>query len=321
MASSRIVVVGASSGGLEALRKLVSQLPADFAAPVFVVQHLAPDISGKGLVTALDGAGPLRCEEARHGAGFEKGCIYVAPPDRHLMLTRGKMQVTRGARENRSRPAIDPLFRSAAVAYRSRVIGVVLTGYLDDGTAGMVAIQRCGGVCVVQDPNDAAYPDMPRNVMARMKVDHVVPVASMGALLCELLARPPRRAGKVPKDLAIEAQLAARVLSDMPAVEALGDKTPLTCPSCGGVLWEVEEGKSPRFRCHVGHAFTGQTLLGAQTTKLEETLWAAMRMFEERRNLLTSLSARGILPSTSERAKESETHIQRLRAILTGLGE
>lgn len=318
MASSRVVVVGASAGGMEALTRLVSQLPKDFGAPVFVVQHQAPELTGVALRRALSSAGKLECEEAKHEAPFANGRIYVAPPDHHLLLVPGKMLVTRGARENRSRPAIDPLFRSAAVAYRSRVIGVVLTGYLDDGTAGMVAIQRCGGVCVVQDPHDAAYPDMPSSVLRQGKVDHVVPLASMGALLCELLERPLRPQKKVPDDLVVEAKIAQRVLSDLPSVEALGEQVPFNCPGCGGVLWQVAEGKLLRYRCHVGHAYTSSELLAEQTAKLEETLWTALRMFEERRNLLVKMSARhGAFPSANARAKESEVHIHRLRSMLT----
>jgi len=235
------------------------------------------------------------------------------------MLVKGKMLVTKGARENRSRPAIDALFRSAAVAYRSKVVGVILTGYLDDGTAGMIAIERCGGVCVVQDPRDAAYPDMPQNVLNRIKAHHTVPIAEMGALFMTLLNRPARKDRSVPKDLIIEARIAERVLSDLPSVEAVGRQVPFNCPGCGGVLWEVEEGELLRYRCHTGHAFTSSVLLAEQSAKIEETLWTALRMFEERRNLLTTMSqsnAKGFLPTAEARAKESEVHIERIRAML-----
>jgi two-component system chemotaxis response regulator CheB len=240
------------------------------------------------------------------------------------MLVAGTMLVTKGARENRSRPAIDPLFRSAAVAYRSRVIGVVLTGYLDDGTAGMTAIKRCGGVCVVQDPDDAAYPDMPRSVLGQVKADHVVPMAEMGALLTRLLDRPRRVEKKVPDDIAIEARIAERVLSDLPSVEAVGEQVPFNCPGCGGVLWEVSKGKLLRYRCHTGHAYTSAVLLAEQAAKIEETLWVALRMFEERRNLLTKVSkggGRDDSTSTAARARESEVHIRRIRELLTSPSE
>lgn len=313
------MVIGSSAGGLEALTKLMAQLPRGFLAPIFLVQHMSADTSGDALLRALKRASALVCERAKHGASFENGHVYLAPPDHHLMIARGKMLVTKGPRENRSRPAIDPLFRSAAVAYRTKVVGVVLTGYLDDGTAGMLAIKRCGGVCVVQDPKDAAYPDMPQNVLNQLEADHVVPLSSMGALLEQLLGRKARKDRAVPADIAIEARIAERVLSDLPAVEAVGDQVPFNCPNCGGVLWEVAEGRALRYRCHTGHAFTSSVLLAEQSAKIEETLWVALRMFEERRNLLTTMSGRNgptFSPSAASRVKDSEIHIERIRAML-----
>lgn len=324
MTTSTIVVIGTSAGGLDALTRLVAQLPKDFSAPVFVVQHMAADTDGEPLRRALNQIGNLVWEEAKDGASFKQGHLYVAPADHHLMITKGKLRVTKGARENRSRPGIDPLFRSAAVAYRSKVIGVVLTGYLDDGTAGMIAIKRCGGICAVQDPLDAAYPDMPRNVLKQLKADHVVPLAEMGALLTKLLQRRARKDKPVPRDIAIEARIAERVLSDLPSVEAVGEQVPFNCPGCGGVLWEVAKGGVLRYRCHTGHAYTSSVLLAEQTAKIEETLWIALRMFEERRNLLTTMSernGRGFLPSAAARAKESEVHITRIRAMLRSSSE
>jgi two-component system chemotaxis response regulator CheB len=325
MTSSSIVVIGTSAGGMDALTRLVAQLPKGFPASIFIVQHMSADIDGEALRQALNRSGNLPCKDAKDGAAFRSGHIYVAPTDHHLMIVKGKMLVTKGARENRSRPGIDPLFRSAAVAYRSKVIGIVLTGYLDDGTSGMIAIKRCGGTCVVQDPSDAAYPDMPQNVLNQLEVDHVVSLAEMGPLLMRLLKRPARRDKPVPRDIAIEARIAERVLSDLPSVEAVGEQVPFNCPNCGGVLWEVAKGGVLRYRCHTGHAYTSSVLLVEQTAKIEETLWIALRMFEERRNLLTTMSdrnSRGFSASASSRAKESEVHINRIRAMLrTGTAE
>jgi two-component system, chemotaxis family, protein-glutamate methylesterase/glutaminase len=322
--TSTIIVIGTSAGGLDALTRLTAQLPKNFPASIFVVQHMSADANGEALRRALTRSGSLPCFEAKDGATFKRGHIYLAPSDHHLMLLKGKMLVTKGARENRSRPGIDPLFRSAAVAYRNKVIGVILTGYLDDGTAGMIAIKRCGGVCVVQDPADAAYPDMPQNVLKQLEVDHVVPLAEMGALLTKLLGRPARKAKPVPRDIVIEARIAERVLSDLPSVEAVGEQVPFNCPGCGGVLWEVAEGGVLRYRCHTGHAYTSSVLLAEQTAKIEETLWIALRMFEERRNLLTTMSdrrSRGFSPSAAARVKESEVHINRIRAMLRSRDE
>jgi two-component system, chemotaxis family, protein-glutamate methylesterase/glutaminase len=319
-----IVVVGTSAGGLNALTKLVAQLPKDFPAPLFIVHHMSAEASNDVLLHALNVHGKLACVQAMDGEKFKSGGIYLAPPDHHLMLAKGKILVTKGAQENRSRPAIDPLFRSAAVTYGNKVIGVLLTGYLDDGTAGLIAIQRCGGVCVVQDPDDAAYPDMPRNALYQLKADHCLPLAQMGALLSELVKRsPPAAQNAVPKDLQVEAKIAERVLSDLDSVNALGRQVPINCPGCGGVLWMVGTGKSLRFRCHTGHAYSAAVLLAEQTEKIEETLWVALRMFEERRNLLTTMAATqssASMRSASERAKQSDVHIQRIRAMLMASG-
>lgn len=292
MSVADVVVIGASAGGMDALTRLVAQLPKDFPAAIFVVNHMSADSTGVAVLNGMRASGSLECTQARDEEAINGNHIYLAPADNHLLVLKGKVRVTKGARENRSRPAIDPLFRSAAVAYRSRVIGVVLTGYLDDGTAGLLAIQRCGGVCVVQDPRDAAYPDMPRNAMKRVKVDHSVPLAEMGALLTGLISRRRVKDHPVPKDIAIEAKIAERVLSDVGSVDALGDQVPFNCPNCGGVLWEIEKGTSLRYRCHTGHSFSCDVLLAEQTRKIEETMWVALRMFEERRNLLVTMSDR-----------------------------
>lgn len=309
---------------MNALSRLVAQLPAGFPAPIFIVQHMAADTSGEMLVKTLARKSELECKHAVDGERIETGCIYIAPSDHHLLVEKGVVLVTKGARENRSRPSIDPLFRSAAVAYGHGVIAVVLTGYLDDGTAGMMAVKRCGGTCIVQDPKDAAYPDMPQNALNNLKVDHCVPLAQMGKLLLDLVHRksPDSRPAVIPEDIIIEAGIAKRVLSDLKAVETLGDQVPFNCPECGGVLWEIAKGNLVRYRCHTGHAFTSAVLLAEQTTKIEETLWVALRMFEERRNLLTTLSASGrgkeshAGRSVSDRAKDSEIHINRIRAML-----
>jgi two-component system chemotaxis response regulator CheB len=178
-----IIVIGTSAGGMEALDDLIGQLPTDLPACIFIVQHMAPESTGEALLHRLRKHKSFGCQLAKRGQTFKPGRIYIAPPDNHLLVKKRTLLVTKGARENRSRPGIDPLFRSAAVTHGPSVIGVVLTGMLDDGTAGLIAIKRCGGVTVVQDPKDAAYPAMPQSALDNLKVDYCVPLSEMGGLL------------------------------------------------------------------------------------------------------------------------------------------
>ncbi|HEX9815478.1 MAG TPA: chemotaxis protein CheB, partial [Candidatus Thermoplasmatota archaeon] len=210
--------------------------------------------------------------------------------------------------------------------------GIVLTGYLDDGTAGLVAVQRCGGTCIVQDPADASYADMPLNALAQVDVDYCIPIAEMGSTLTRISQEKRGKNPAVPKDIRIEAKVAENVLSDLESVGALGKQVPFNCPGCGGVLWKMAAGKSLRYRCHTGHSYTAPVLLAEQTAKIEETLWIALRMLEERRNLLKTMAKfrvgkrrkgekgesanRAIFATAGERADESEVHINRIRALL-----
>lgn len=314
-----IVVVGTSAGGMQALKDLVAQLPEGFPAAVFIVQHMSPELTGDVLVSVLDKAGPLPCQHGQDQQRFLPGHIYVAQVDCHMLIEEDHILVTKGARENRSRPAIDPLFRSAAVAHGNRVIGIILTGYLDDGTSGMNAIKRCGGTTIAQNPGDAAHPDMPRSAIVNVGVDYCLPIAGMGALLEALVYKTAAARIPPPEDIVIEARIAKRVLSDLPSVETLGDQVPFNCPDCGGVLWLIKEGDRLRYRCHTGHAFSSAVLLAGQSAHIEETLWIALRMFEERQNLLrmmgTNLDGKSAL-ALSERAKDAQKHIDRIRAML-----
>ncbi|MCA1801502.1 MAG: chemotaxis protein CheB, partial [Rhodothermaceae bacterium] len=317
---SKVVVIGTSAGGLKALKELISQLPKNFALPLLVVRHISPYVTGNVLIDELNKLNTVKCQQAENGKELKAGHLYMAPSDHHLLIGENlKMLVTKGAHENRSRPAIDPLFRSAAVAFGSGVIGILLTGYLDDGTAGMKVIKRCGGICIVQDPEEAEYPAMPRNALNNVEVDYCLPVSEMGNLLDKLIPKKLPKRKTIPEDVITEANIAERVLSDLSSVNKLGDQVPFNCPGCGGVLWKVKKDSNLRFRCHTGHAYTAAALLAEQTEKIEETMWSALRMFEERKNLLTEMAheKKGIgSESALERAKMSEVHIQRIRAIL-----
>jgi two-component system chemotaxis response regulator CheB len=315
-----IIVVGTSAGGLEALDELVRQLPTDLRAPIFIVQHMSPENTGEALLQRLGRNRAFHVAIAKNKEKFVAGRIYIGPPDYHLLVKKDHVLVTKGARENRYRPGIDPLFRSAAAMHGSRVIGVLLTGMLDDGTAGLVAIKKCGGTVVVQDPGDAVYPEMPQTALNNVNVDYCLPIAEMGALIEKLVAEHPGPVKAIPDDVKVEATIAERVLSDVDQVSTLGSQVPYNCPNCGGVLWKIDAATGERYRCHTGHSFTDLALLTSQTEKIEETLWVSLRMFEERKNLLNNMAQTAVTPgekrSYSEKAKSTEIHIERIRAML-----
>jgi two-component system chemotaxis response regulator CheB len=323
-----LIVIGTSAGGIPALTQLVAQLPASLPAALLVVQHLSPDSQGEIIVERLAYHTRLRCLLATDQAPLEAGTLYLAPPDRHLLAKEDRVLVTKGPRENHYRPAVDALFRSAAVAFGPNVVGVVLTGMLHDGTAGLEFVKRCGGVAVVQDPTDAEFPSMPQNALNVVEIDYVVPLAHMGELLAALVT-PPTSAlpatVPVPQDLKVEAAIAERVMGTTEQVSQLGHQIPLTCPDCGGALWEMEHGHVQRFRCHTGHAFTAEALNESSRHALEETLWVALRMMEERKILLTSMATREGAPShgrqTTERLDDIKNHINRLREFMLNGGD
>jgi two-component system chemotaxis response regulator CheB len=257
---------------------------------------------------------------AENGERLKACRLYIAPPDNHLLIKKGKMLVTKGAAENRYRPGVDPLFRSAAVSHGSRVIAIVLTGMLDDGTAGLIAIKRCGGVTVVQDPRDAAYSGMPLSALDNVNVDYCVSISDMGPLLTTLVSQPHGKSKAVPEDVRTEAVIAERVLSDISQVNTLGEQVPYNCPGCGGVLWKIDGPGEKRYRCHTGHSYSGLSLLASQSEKIEEMLWISLRMFEERKNLLTTMAKDAatapIRNMNRRQAKETQGYIDRIRAML-----
>lgn len=248
-----IIVIGASAGGVEALMSVVRGLPRDLPAALFVVLHVPPD-GESVLPKILSHAGPLPAVHPQDGDAIEHGHIYVAPPDYHLLVERGRVRVIRGPRENRYRPAVDPLFRSAARAYGPRVVGVILSGMLDDGAAGLAAIHARGGIGVAQDPDDALFPGMPTSAMRHDHPTHIVPATEIGPLLTRLAHEPTREVEKAAVSEALEKETAIAAL-DMGAIgdpDKPGKPSVFGCPECGGVLWEMDEGPLPRYRCRVG---------------------------------------------------------------------
>jgi two-component system chemotaxis response regulator CheB len=287
-----VVVIGASAGGVAALMTLVQALPPDFLAPIFVVLHIPAD-SPSVLSQLLGSVSALEVRQPRDGEKVAPGVIYLAPPDHHLLLEGDQVLVTRGPKENRFRPSIDALFRSAAYTYGPRVIGVVLTGYLDDGTSGLWSVQRMGGRAVVQEPRDAEQPSMPTNALEFVAADYVVPLAQLGALLVRLTQERVPAKTRLPAAeldlLKIEFTIAKQGGGFELGIIDKGHLTPLTCPDCHGALTQLIEGELIRYRCHTGHAYTVSALLSEVTQSVESMLYQAMRGLEETKMLLQSL--------------------------------
>ncbi|HEV2149258.1 MAG TPA: chemotaxis protein CheB [Longimicrobiaceae bacterium] len=287
-----VVVIGASAGGVEALVQLFSLLPADTPASFFVVLHV-PERGTSALPAILGRRTALRVSHARDGDRIEPGRVYVAPPGWHLLVKRGFVRLVRGPRENGARPAVDPLFRTAAAAYGARVVGVVLSGMLDDGTAGLHHVRERGGVAVAQDPEEALFAGMPRSAVENVEVDHVLPLAGIAPLLARLAnteaMQPP--GGDVP-DHTREGPDPVEIEAHAPGDDRAGSPSGYTCPECHGALWALQEGELVRYRCRVGHAFSPETLLSEQATAMEAALWAALQALEERASLAHGMAER-----------------------------
>lgn len=317
-----LVVVGASAGGVEALRTVMSALPADFPGAVLVTMHLSAGTQS-ALARILDRAGPLPARPARHGAPIEPGTVYVAPPDRHLLTDDGVLVLTQGPTENGHRPAINATFRSAALTGGPKVIGVVLSGVLDDGAAGLRAIVDRGGVAVVQDPADALYGGMPMNALSVVDTEHVVRAAEIGALLDKLVRMPaePAALPRAPAMLLLEDRIAREgVRADaLPPAEQNGSG--YTCPDCQGALTEVDP--VGQYRCRIGHAWSAQALLKAHDDEFRFALEKALRALDEKAGLTRRLAAQlprkhpgGLGDRYASSAREAAEAAETLRRFL-----
>jgi two-component system, chemotaxis family, protein-glutamate methylesterase/glutaminase len=321
MAHRDIVVVGASAGGVAALQVLVAGLPATFPAALLVVLHI-PSHTPSQLHSILARAGTLPVTPAEDGELIVPGHIYVAPSDRHLLLDPERVRVTRGPKENRVRPAIDTLFRSAAYEFGPRVIGIVLSGMLDDGTAGLWAIKDRGGMALVQSPEDAEHDSMPLSALRHVAVDHTLPVAGMPALLTMLTREPVAAvAATAPAEaLRIETRIALEGNALREGIMELGSISPNTCPECHGVLVKIKNGSILRYRCHTGHSFSLQTLLAEVNAEIEMTLWAALRAAEERILLLQEMGElagaendAAVAAECAAQVQGTERHVEHIR--------
>lgn len=316
-----IVVIGASADGVEALQRLVANLPEDYQGSLFITLHMAPETKSL-LAPILDRSGRLPASTAKDGQAIRRAHIYVAPPDYHLVLRRERLVVIRGPKEHGHRPSVDVMFRSAAQAYGARVVGVVLSGYRDDGTAGLVDIKKAGGIAIVQDADDAAAPQMPLHAAERVRPDYIVKANQIAAVLVRLLEEaaieervmaPPRLENGFPKDEKMDEN---------------GRPSAFTCPACSGTLWELDDEGILRFRCRVGHAYSADTMYASQVENVENSMYAALRALEENVELSRRLAKRArhnnhkaVAEKYEARASINEAHADQLRQVLMSGGE
>lgn len=278
MGTEPVFVIGTSEGGVTALQELLSALPEDFPRAVLVVLHVGAHRSN--LPWLLNQRGPLQAVHPNDGDAITAGHIYIAPPDHHMIVERGNIHLTKGPRENWARPAIDPLFRSAAKAYGPNAVGVILTGGLNDGTAGLYEIKKRGGITVVQSPDDACNPSMPQSAIDHVTIDHCIPLADMPKLLVRLAGAKVQEVVGYTADE--DKEMTAEFTQNHPVA--------ITCPDCGGALRKTELGALSQFRCHIGHVYTAEVMLAAQFLALERALETAMRSLSERAELCRQMA-------------------------------
>jgi len=322
MANRDVLAIGASAGGFDAFRRLAQALPADFPASVLIAIHL-PSQFPSALDAILTQAGPLPARFAADGEAMERGRIYIAPRERHLLVDGECLRLGIGPRENNARPAIDPLLRSVAFCCGPRAIGAVLTGTLGDGASGLQALKTCGGLAVVQDPSDAAFPEMPAAALDRVKPDYVVSLEAMPALFEKLVHEPVGAARPVPHEIRYEVEIARSGRATMNDMDRIGSRSVLACPECHGVMWEIDEGDLVRYRCHVGHAYTAELVSIGLDDNLNRALGSALRALDERAALADRLFAQArdrglthVAESWAEKAQEFGSEAEVIRTAI-----
>jgi len=322
MANRDILAIGTSAGGVDALRELVRNLPADLPASVLITIHLSRH-HRSALDEVLGEAGQLPVRFAEDGLPLRRRQIYLAPPDRHLVVEDERLFLGAGPRENNSRPSIDVMLRSAALCCGGRTVGVVLTGTLDDGASGLWAVQRCGGLTVVQDPQDAAFPQMPRAALDRVGPDHVASLSQMPQLLSQLVHQPRGETLPAPESVRYEAGIAQKGGLAMDEMDRIARRSVLACPDCHGVMWEIDEGELVRYRCHVGHTYTAELMNLALDENLRRALGSAERALEERVALALKLQRRaeenGHTLMARDWALRLSEYEQEMHAVRTGI--
>jgi two-component system chemotaxis response regulator CheB len=295
-------------------------------AAVLVVQHLSRSSDANAIASIYQRQTSLHCQIAIDQMILESGNVYIAPPDHHLVVERDHLNVIDGPHENRYRPSIDVLFRSAAVAFGNRVIAVVLTGMLEDGTSGMSAVKQGGGIAIVQNPQDAEFPSMPSSILNTISVDYEADLSAIPSIIHEILDKPLPPQIQIPKQLQIEADITKRMMSNIDDLKTISDRSDFVCPDCGGGLWLMKNDPNHRYRCHTGHVYTEKLLNQIQDERLEESIWVSIRMLEEKANLLKVMGSRhsengSRTPDYTQRIEETNRHIKRLKKLLHGMAE
>jgi two-component system chemotaxis response regulator CheB len=319
-----LIVIGASAGSMEVLIAIARGLPPDLAAAVCIVRHIPPH-SPSMLPNILSRRGVLPTSDACDQEPIMPGHIYVAPPDQHLLVRRGHFRVTRGPRETLARPAVDPLFRTAAHTYGPRVIGVVLSGALNDGTSGLLAIKRLGGIAIVQDPETALVPAMPASALEYVQVDHCVAASDIAALLVRLTRVPVSKemAFAAPSGMEYEINISEPGKINVEKTSPPGELAGLVCPECGGPLWELRDGELLRYRCRLGHGFTGEGVLDGKYDAVEQALSTALETLTESERVATRLAKQShdrhhplAARHFDERARKARQRAEIIRQVL-----
>jgi two-component system chemotaxis response regulator CheB len=316
--TKNMIVIGASAGGIVAVTKLVSGFTATLNAAVCIVIHVSGDSKVEVILKHIQKHTVLKCVLPKDNEPIVENTIYLAPANHHMIVADNMLLIRKGPYENHWRPAIDVLFRSAASHFGSCVTGIILTGLLDDGTSGMSSIKRSGGMLIVQDPAQAEFIDMPTNVLENVGVDHSLRIEDMPAVIAQHYAKIECDSKQVPEDVKLEAEITIRMNSDISNLKQLADPTSLTCPDCGGSLMKIKNEADPRYRCYTGHSFSELALEREQVRGIENSLWVAIRMMEERKNLLNRMTKYSNA-SKNERTTEITMHIERLKDMLLHL--
>lgn len=318
----RLFLIGASAGGRPAVEKILKDLPPDIPAAFLIVVHSSFDMISS-FSSYLNRKIQMEVMDCNNNTPLRTGKVYVSLPNQHMVVKHGKLANSNGPRENLFRPSIDVLFRSAAVTYGNRCVGILLSGRLNDGTVGLEAIKRCGGKTIIQNPETAEFSGMPLNAKKFVNIDYTRDLEEIGPLINEIIQKPLPEKVDIPQPLIREAEIATKIRSQVKTEDYLGEQVALSCASCGGPLWKIKDTGIPRYRCHVGHSFSEESLLMAQNENLEETLWVCLRTLEEKKVLLHNIAdnfaekgSSQISRSYKDKIEEVEEHIDRLRQLM-----